>query len=108
MRSIPLQSAVQRWGSIGCVVLLFLFPSAGGIAGYLMGFGGLRWKQWFLGIAAGEFAVTLVYAFCCSPYVTTLPDNIAWVMRLIAVILLVGIIAVHRLKNSHQKIEIKK
>ena len=60
------------------------------------------------GIAAGEFAVTLVYGFCCSPYVTTLPNNIAWMMRLIAVILVVGTIAVHRLKNSHQKIEIKK
>lgn len=105
---LPLRSAVQRWGSIGCVVLLFLFPSAGGIAGYLMGFGGLRWKQCFLGISAGEFAVTLVYAFCCSPYVTTLPDNITWIMRIIAVILVVGTIAVHRLKNSHQKIEIKK
>ena len=105
---LPLQSAVQRWGSIGCVVLLLLFPSAGGIAGYLMGFGGLRWKQWFLGISAGEFAITLAYAFCCSPYVTALPNNIAWVMRLIAVILVVGTIAVQRLKNSHQKIEIKK
>lgn len=104
---LPLQSAVQRWGSIGCVVLLLLFPTAGGMAGYLMGFGGLRWKRWFWGIAAGEFSVTLAYGFCCSPYVTTLPDNITWIMRIIAIILLVRIIAVHRLKNSHQKIKIK-
>lgn len=105
---LPLQSAVQRWGSIGCVVLLFLSPSAGGIAGYLMGFGGLRWKRWFWGIAAGEFAVTLAYGFCCSPYVTTLPNNVTWIMRIIAVILLVGIIAVHRLKKFTSKDRNKK